>query len=81
MTVTEMRYVRTLKALSPALVKLVTKEMARSVEVILKSALMYLITNQLVGRHLTQASLHFYNNFRRTLCSYQSSCSFGTQSD
>ena len=38
-----MRFVRTLKALSPALVNLVTKEMARSVEVILKSALMYLI--------------------------------------
>ena len=39
-----MRYVRTLKGLSPAHVKLVTKEMARSVEVILKSALMFLIT-------------------------------------
>ena len=32
-TVTQMRYVRTLKGLSPAHVKLVTKEMARSVEV------------------------------------------------
>ena len=48
MTVTEMHYVRTLKGLSPAHVKLVTKEMARSVEVNLKSALMFLISNQLV---------------------------------
>ena len=35
-----MHYVRTLKGLSPAHVKLVTKEMARSVEVILKSAVL-----------------------------------------
>ena len=32
-TVTEMRYVRTLKGLSPAPVNLVTREMARSVKV------------------------------------------------
>ena len=35
-TVTEMRYVRTLKGLSPALVNQVTKETTRSVEEILK---------------------------------------------
>ena len=44
-----MRYVRTLKGLSPAHVKLVTKEMARSVEVILKSARPHVLNHQSVS--------------------------------
>ena len=54
-----MRYVRTLKGLSPAYVKLVTKEMARSVEVILKSPRSNVLNhyNQLV-RPTSNTSIH-----------------------
>ena len=45
-----MRYVRTLKGLSPAHVKLVTKEMARSVEVISKSPRSNVLNHQSVSQ-------------------------------